>query len=266
LLNEIRLHGEDTELVQSVVNLSVRYGIITPYTSYLIEEDDIFSQMGRDDMAEEAMVEVTRVVTEVSGESAVDSASAANSMADAEVAPMAPMATAPAMAYDEDGAVVEQAIANQPIQFVGSKTFINRNGVWMDTAYNADTMTPQQVGFASDTYFDLLTASPEMGQYLAVGEEVLVVFGGNVYQVVAGEGDGDVDMPDPTVSNNTVVDEPDTTTDDPVVPRPNPIQIIESGNEEGGGAPYIGIFAVALILPLMVGLFIGRRQRKNASS
>ncbi|MCA9935021.1 MAG: VWA domain-containing protein, partial [Anaerolineales bacterium] len=37
LLTEIRLHGEDAELVQSVVNLSIRYGIITPYTSFLIE-------------------------------------------------------------------------------------------------------------------------------------------------------------------------------------------------------------------------------------
>ena len=43
LLNEIRLHGESPELVQSIVNLSIRYGIITPYTSYLIEEDDIFT-------------------------------------------------------------------------------------------------------------------------------------------------------------------------------------------------------------------------------
>jgi Ca-activated chloride channel family protein len=43
LLTEIRLHGENPELVQSVVNLSIRYGIITPYTSYLIEEDDIFT-------------------------------------------------------------------------------------------------------------------------------------------------------------------------------------------------------------------------------
>ena len=261
LLSEIRLHGEDAELVQSVVNLSVRYGIITPYTSYLIEEDDIFSQMGRDDMAEEAMMEFEAASEEVSGESAVDTASTVNSMADAE----APIAPAPTMEIDADGSIT---VANQPIQFVGSKTFVNRNGVWMDTAYNADTMTPQQVGFASDTYFDLLTSAPELGQYMAVGEEVLVVFGGNTYQIVAGEGDRDVTMPETVAEMTTVTDpDPDTSpTNNTTAPRPNPIEIIETGNEGSSGAPYIGIFAAALILPLVIGLLIGRRQRKNAGS
>ena len=50
MMQQIRLHGEDDELVQSIVNLSTRYGIITPYTSFLIEEDDIFAQIGDDDM------------------------------------------------------------------------------------------------------------------------------------------------------------------------------------------------------------------------
>ena len=40
----LTLRVEDPELVQSVINLSVRYGIITPYTSFLIEEDDMFRQ------------------------------------------------------------------------------------------------------------------------------------------------------------------------------------------------------------------------------
>src|SRR5690606_32238980 len=46
LLNAIRLHGENPELVDSIVRLSIRYGIITPYTSFLIEEQDIFTQTG----------------------------------------------------------------------------------------------------------------------------------------------------------------------------------------------------------------------------
>src|SRR5258708_29413235 len=46
LLNTIRLNGQTPELVDSVVRLSVRYGIITPYTSYLIQEGDIAAQTG----------------------------------------------------------------------------------------------------------------------------------------------------------------------------------------------------------------------------
>ena len=45
LLTQIRLHGENPESVQAIVDLSVRYGIVTPYTSYLITEDDILTRM-----------------------------------------------------------------------------------------------------------------------------------------------------------------------------------------------------------------------------
>ena len=40
LLDTIRLHGEKKELVEDVIRLSVEYGIQTPYTSYLVLEDD----------------------------------------------------------------------------------------------------------------------------------------------------------------------------------------------------------------------------------
>ena len=39
LLDNIRLGGERKELVDEVIRLSKRYGIITPYTSYLVTED-----------------------------------------------------------------------------------------------------------------------------------------------------------------------------------------------------------------------------------
>ncbi len=54
LLNSIRLNGENTELVDSVVKLSVRYGIITPYTSFLIDEDDILTAQKGGNRAEAA--------------------------------------------------------------------------------------------------------------------------------------------------------------------------------------------------------------------
>ncbi len=38
LLTQIRLHGTNKELVDEVVSLSLRYGIVTPYTSFLVDE------------------------------------------------------------------------------------------------------------------------------------------------------------------------------------------------------------------------------------
>ncbi|MBI5501655.1 MAG: VWA domain-containing protein [Deltaproteobacteria bacterium] len=39
LLDNIRLNGEESELVDEVVTLGRRYGIVTPYTSFLVTED-----------------------------------------------------------------------------------------------------------------------------------------------------------------------------------------------------------------------------------
>ena len=88
LLREIRLHGEKDELVQSVVNLSIRYGIITPYTSYLIEEDDIFSQTGRNIIVEEELRMADDAMSSGPTLQSVEEAAVQAEMAEAE-APLA---------------------------------------------------------------------------------------------------------------------------------------------------------------------------------
>ncbi len=40
LLEEIRLHGENAELRDEVTELARQYGVVTPYTAYLILEDE----------------------------------------------------------------------------------------------------------------------------------------------------------------------------------------------------------------------------------
>jgi Ca-activated chloride channel family protein len=236
LLTQIRLHGEDSELVQSVVNLSIRYGIITPYTSYLIEEDDIFTQSGRDDILEEAEADFA-APREVSGGEAVEEAADQAFLNAAEVAAPASEVTS------SDGSIIS---TNEVVQIAGSKTFVLRNGVWIDTAYNADGQTPQQVGFASDDYFDLLSAAPEIGRYLSLGTEVLFVYGDQVYQIVEGEGQSNVTLPDvqPTdvpASNNSSTE---TNTND--------------------NSPQRGITCASATLPLMLIGLVGLTHRKRS--
>ncbi|MBL8161526.1 MAG: VWA domain-containing protein, partial [Anaerolineae bacterium] len=174
LLNSVRLNGENPELVDSIVRLSVRYGIITPYTSFLIEEDDILSAQGME-RAEEAFAQEAQTLSGVaSGADAVAAADAANAFSNAE-AP-APMMAMPTMTPPMDGefetAPAEPAV--NPIQTVNGKTFILQNDVWTDTTFAPDTMTTQQVTFLSDEYFALLDAHPELGEYFALGERVIV--------------------------------------------------------------------------------------------
>lgn len=174
MLQQIRLHGEDAELVQSIVELSIRYGIITPYTSYLIEEDDIFSQTGREGIVAEEMESAAQAPAAVSGEAAVNRADAAADLAAAE---------APA-ALD----TLPRSSSGQPlVKSAGSKTFALRSWegaeTWIDTSFDVDSQTPVPVAFASEAYFSLLDAAPELGQYLALGSRLLLVHGGNAYLI-----------------------------------------------------------------------------------
>ncbi|MCB9444553.1 MAG: hypothetical protein H6669_09985 [Ardenticatenaceae bacterium] len=266
LLTEIRLRGEDPELVQSVVNLSIRYGIITPYTSYLIEEDDIFSQTGRQGIANGVVEEGERMIEMPAAEEVVAEAAASADMAAAE-APMALPTAMPAPQVTGGTAAAEPVAVNEMIQLVGSKTFVMRDGVWMDTAFNADTQTAQEVGFASDAYFDLLTAVPDLGQYLAIGEQVLVVYEDQVYQIVPGAGDTTITLPELAPANdsgNTMTTVKETAV--PAIPNPTNQPASQPTNQPTTNTPFfnwgilIGVLGAALVVVVFVaGKLVGKR-------
>jgi Ca-activated chloride channel family protein len=168
LLTQIRLHGENEELIQAVVDLSVRFGIVTPYTSYLITEDDILTQQGRDRVADE---EAAAAPAEVSGGEAVDKADAqSNLSASNQAAPTA-------VPGDVAG-------GGNAIKVVGSRTYVRQNGVWIDTAFDPSTMTTTKIVFLSDDYFAFLTAHPDLAGALALGDAVIVASGGAFYEIV----------------------------------------------------------------------------------
>ncbi|MGC8959883.1 MAG: VIT domain-containing protein [Chloroflexia bacterium] len=163
LLNEIRLHGENREVVDEIVELSLRYGIITPYTSFLVDET------GRV-LTEEGQAEVRMRMT----------------------------TALPAQAPAEGKAGVDYSMEVQRLQSgyggleqaglrqVADKAFLRVNGVWTDTTYRPGTPTTP-VAFGSESYFALLGARPEWGKYFAIGERVRVVLDGVAYEVVAQE-------------------------------------------------------------------------------
>jgi Ca-activated chloride channel family protein len=211
LLNTIRLNGESEELVDSVVTLSLRYGIITPYTSFLIEEDDILSQSGRDLAEDRFRADAQALNSAASGSAAVDAADSIGGLADAE-APMAPPAIGSggtgsgSFAADDDGTfasemdeaeVTEESMAEggefnqnapgemqQPIIAVNDKTFLLQDGIYIDTTFNPDDMETVEIAFLSDAYFDLLIEFPALADYFSVAEQLIVVYEGVAYEVV----------------------------------------------------------------------------------
>jgi Ca-activated chloride channel family protein len=174
LLTQIRLNGENPELVQAVVDLSVRYGIVTPYTSYLITEDDILTQEGRSRVAEDEVTAASQAPAETSGGAAVDKAANQGSMSSSDQA-------APLMGGD-----VTQGGSGNAIKVIGSRTYVLQNGIWIDTAIDPSKAQPTKIVFLSTDYFTFLAMHPDLAKALALGDHVMVLSGGTVYEIVPG--------------------------------------------------------------------------------
>jgi Ca-activated chloride channel family protein len=196
LLQQIRLNGEEAELVDEIVDLSIRYGIITPYTSFLVEETEMaLREAGRDQIVETV---VEQVEVEVSGEAAVD-----RSVQEKFLSEAAAPAMAPTMIPGIAGAPTDEwGYAVNPIRYAGDKTFVLHEGIWTDTAFDPDKMETVPVSFGSDNYFALIQARPEWGRYFALGDHVIVVVEDTAYEVREGDAPA-IELPAPgeTVTN-----------------------------------------------------------------
>ena len=72
------------------------------------------------------------------------------------------------------------------VRNVGNKTFYLRDGVWTDAEFKVEARKPETtLTFGSDEYFALLQREPRLADYFALGERVVVVYGGRVYRVNA---------------------------------------------------------------------------------
>ncbi|MGH2551848.1 MAG: hypothetical protein ACRDHN_20870, partial [Thermomicrobiales bacterium] len=173
LLTQIRLYGENDEWVQAIVDLSVRYGIVTPYTSYLITEDDILTSQGRADAAKEESARIQTTAEPSSGSGAVTQASDQAELAGGADGNFA--AAAPSVEYADQVVVV------------GSRAFLNLDGIWTETTFDPSAMTTVKVQYLSDNYFALIAAHPELAAAFALGEQVIAISDGTAFQVTTEE-------------------------------------------------------------------------------
>jgi Ca-activated chloride channel family protein len=204
LLDQLRLLGTNRALVDEVVQLSTRYGIVTPYTSFFVNEQvNPTSEAGQRAAAEE--VQRTLAAAPAAGAAGVAASDAARALREAPVAapsppllpppPGAPAGAASAgraplaftpPAVGPSGATQPAASVGERLQRVGDRAFVLRDGVWTDTTYRAGRET-RRVAFGSDDYFALLAERPELAAYFAVGERVIVVLDGQAYEVLSAE-------------------------------------------------------------------------------
>ena len=186
-LTQIRLYGEKQEWIDSIVSLSTRYGIITPYTSFLVQEKDIFSDKGREEAISDFEEEMAAAAAEPAfGEAAVEKAVYQKSLSAAPVGAAVPVNMSVSTGIDGTSKMVR---VSEVLKNVGSKTFLLKNDTWIDTTFDR-SMKTKKVAFLGEEYFDLISQVPVLGSYFALGERVIVVHEGQAYETVAEDDSG----------------------------------------------------------------------------
>ena len=186
-LTQIRLYGEKQEWIDSIVSLSTRYGIITPYTSFLVQEKDIFSDKGREEVISDFKEEMAAAAAEPAfGEAAVEKAVYQKSLSAAPVGAAVPVNMSISTGIDGTSKMVR---VSEVLKNVGSKTFLLKNDTWIDTTFDR-SMKTKKVAFLGEEYFDLISQVPVLGSYFALGERVIVVHEGQAYETVAEDDSG----------------------------------------------------------------------------
>jgi len=212
LMDEIRLHGENRELKEEIVRLAKRYAIITPYTSYLVIEDEkeITIAGGRSRGANALLPELLdrsrrtneKARSEIDAAESFSRASSGRFAVDASKEALAMRSASPAgetggtyggFGFDAGGKTEvfalmipagagEKEAGSSPVRLIGSKTFYRDGERWVDSEYDGKAET-QKVKAFSDAYFKLLRDKADLGKYLALGSRLVVVLSGTAYEV-----------------------------------------------------------------------------------
>jgi Ca-activated chloride channel family protein len=169
LTRQIRIEGATPGLVEEVRDLGLRYGILTEYTSYLVQEPVTAwnrpgpmpaapalrggagaagLQTGREAFAR---AQVSAVMGGVSSLSAADRA----------------------VAKQANELTISGSASARAVRRVGGRLFVWVDSAWTDASHR-DSLRVVEVAPYSDAYFALVRALPEIAPLLAVGEPVLI--------------------------------------------------------------------------------------------
>lgn len=156
LLDRIRIKGEKEEWVEEIKKLGKKYGIVTPYTSYLVREAKEVPYMAqeRSVLKAETGVEAFGVARSLSG-----------------------MRSTSRVFLPEEGKL--------PVKYLAGKTFFLKDSVWTDTEYK-ENMSVIEISFGSEGYFRFLNKYPELAPFVSLGENVIFVYKDKAYRVKKG--------------------------------------------------------------------------------
>lgn len=169
LNRQLRLEGQSDVLIREIRELGLRYGILTEYTSYLVQEPTLAMNQpgtpGTRQPRRDVMPMATPAPAAQTGAASFEAAKAsgqlsrATSLADAEVAADARLNTLTG--------------GSREVRRAGGRVFTRTGTVWTDVGHG-DSLRVLDIAPYSAAYFALTRALPELAPSLGVGEELLI--------------------------------------------------------------------------------------------
>ncbi len=224
LLDQIRLHGQNQEMIDDVIRLAKQYGIVTPYTSNLIVEESELAALTRNRNATGAAgyflgrgdrsvrhreaTESLRSLGYVSGggNRAAGRPSPAGPTTPGAGAPSTPASGEAAVRLSLEAKKLADASSSAPvlpsagrdkksgerlIREVDGQIFYRIAEVWVDRRHAEKDEDEQKkvelkrIEAFGDEYFALVKKHPALKKYFALGDRVIVCFQGTTYEVVS---------------------------------------------------------------------------------
>ena len=196
LLTQIRFNGENPELVETIKTLGTEYGIVTPYTSYLVTEQqrelvalDQQVRMGEANATELRMQSAQKARDVRSGE---DEESVGSTVF-FEALSAAPKAESKSVGKD---AVLSSRLNKKiasgdkemsmllTVKRIGEKTFRLRNGIWIESDLDINSNPDQIITFLSKQYFTFSRKDSQLRRILALGEQVIFKWDNKIYKII----------------------------------------------------------------------------------
>jgi Ca-activated chloride channel family protein len=196
LLDQMRLYGESEELKEEIIMLARTHGIITPYTSLLILEDEQ-SRTARNELKAEHQTLgnianrtdqlqdlSTREYDKLKANSGMDSVQASEEVQQLNKAENSMQAQEGITRLDFKDKEGNTQVMQAQVKNVQGRAFYNSGTNWIDSNIQLKTNLPvERITFASKRYFELLSKNPEVAELLALGKNVQFVLNNRIYEI-----------------------------------------------------------------------------------
>ena len=192
LLDQIRLNGEDKELVDEITQLAREHGIVTPYTSYLIMEDEEI-RIRRNELVNHFQIlppapELRRefegdfdAMKQKSGDRSVTASEELQSLFQAGNYGETKQGSGRMNYKDSQG---NKMNLTQQVRNIQGRAVYQSGKFWVDSELqNQKVKNQKRIQFNSDEYFNLLKAKPETAQFLALGQNVRFYYDNTYYEI-----------------------------------------------------------------------------------